>query len=280
MKNSKLISAAVAVSAILGIGAASAADLPVKAPPIVATAPSWTGFYGGVNAGWGWSKADYVATPFGTSAIADMPVQASGNQANGALFGGQVGYNWQIRNWLLGIEGDISGAGINGSGTTNVPSIIVPPLSNDGTMASVNVQWLASIRGRVGALVGSGLLYATGGAAWEGVQTTAFATAETAPAVFGQTATGRFSTTKSGWVAGVGYEWMIAPKWTVRAEYLHYGFGNGPNAALPYNGGNPPAGCAIPGCGANIATGNTNVDVVRVGVNYVFNAAGPVVAKY
>jgi outer membrane immunogenic protein len=99
LKRHGLVVAAVAIMGVSSV--AFGADLPLKAPPVTVAAPSWTGFYGGVNAGYGWSSANYVATPVGVSPIADMPVQASINRASGALFGGQVGYNWQVQNWLL-----------------------------------------------------------------------------------------------------------------------------------------------------------------------------------
>src|SRR5947209_1785346 len=92
---------------------AAAADMPVKALPLKAFAPSfsWTGFYAGVHAGWGFND------PTGTTVIgaagASTELTAQHNlDANGPLFGGHVGYNWQINPKLvIGIEGDITGTG-------------------------------------------------------------------------------------------------------------------------------------------------------------------------
>src|SRR5262249_54451845 len=138
--------------AVLGVLAAAsvtpavAADLsrPVyKAPPPV-TVPaqvySWTGFYIGGHAGAGWSgdNDQSVAVP---GAIA--PVTLGGNSDAGFVGGGQLGYNWQFApNWLVGIEGDVSWADISNSGAATVPGATV-------TM-SQDLNWLASVRGRLG----------------------------------------------------------------------------------------------------------------------------------
>src|SRR5689334_13396941 len=103
------------ISAIFGIvlaQSASAADLPAKpAPAPVPAAPiySWTGLYVGLHAGWGWS--DSKASVSDTLLLFD-PVSLDQN-GNGVVGGLQLGYNWQVApNWLIGVEGDISGAGI------------------------------------------------------------------------------------------------------------------------------------------------------------------------
>jgi outer membrane immunogenic protein len=84
--------------------------------------------------------------------------------------------------------------------------------------------------------------------------------------VSGETATFSNTTTLGGWVAGAGYEWMIAPNWTLRGEYLYYGFtgnNNSNNAnALVF----PIAGVTVTG-----TTGKLNTQVVRVGLDYKFD---------
>jgi outer membrane immunogenic protein len=100
MQNSKLIlSAAVAVSAMLGIGAASAADLPMKAMRYTAPAPvfSWTGCYVGVHAGAG------VLHDQGYDPRNANPADRHGV---GGLAGGQIGCNYQTGMLVLGIEGE------------------------------------------------------------------------------------------------------------------------------------------------------------------------------
>jgi len=240
--------------AVLGVLAASsvapalAADLsrPVyKAPPPVA-APvpiySWTGFYIGGHAGAGWSSNDdqSFAVP---GVIAPVTLGTSSN--TGFVGGGQIGYNWQVApNWLLGIEGDASWADVNNSGTAVVP----------GATVSMNrdLNWLASVRGRVGYTWDRFLVYATGGVAWGGYD-------QGATASFGGvTATTALSDTKTGWVVGGGGEWAFAPNWTLGVEYLHYEF-DGTSASV-----------ATPAGTANFAWNDPSVDVVRARVNFKF----------
>src|SRR5438876_1166892 len=103
---------ALLTAAVLGVGcahSAMAADLPVRAAPVypapVAVAPTWTGLYVGFNGGWGWTQNNNVSvTPTGAIAGA-FPAFSISHQSNGAVFGGQLGYNWQAGNWVFGIEG-------------------------------------------------------------------------------------------------------------------------------------------------------------------------------
>ncbi len=183
---------------------AYAADLPVRGPAYtppspVALAPSWTGFYVGANGGWGWSSFGTAFVPDPNGAFVapdDMDLagpESFNTRVNGAVFGGQIGYNWQMGNWVLGVEGDFDGAGISGAqqivgGSPDSPGL---PTTNV-VSASQRVDWLASIRGRVGVLWGPGLLYFTGGGAWEGV------TRNQSVSVFGDTAVSNVSSTRSG----------------------------------------------------------------------------------
>jgi outer membrane immunogenic protein len=124
------IAGAAAVSAVAFTQIAAAADMPVKAPvaPVPAPIYSWTGFYVGVHAGWGWSSYTVAVTP------SPAFVSASGYETNsfdqnsdGFIGGGQIGYNWQFApNWVIGIEGDISGAGIRETTVARSPLVAFP----------------------------------------------------------------------------------------------------------------------------------------------------------
>src|ERR1700760_1867465 len=101
MNSSKLIlSAAAAASAIVGIGAASAADLPMyaKAAPGVVPVYNWTGFYIGGNIGGEWGRfndpfAAGTVTAFGLTAPAEtIPLRSD---TSSFTAGGQIGYRWQ-----------------------------------------------------------------------------------------------------------------------------------------------------------------------------------------
>ncbi len=252
---------------------AFAADLGVRAAPVytppVAIAPTWTGMYIGFNGGWGWSNTNnntLALSPTGTGVAGIFtPVTFGGNNgnANGPVFGGQLGYNYQAGSWVFGVEGDVDGANIrNNQGG----ALVVPPFGTVGSgFINAKQEWLASIRGRLGYTWGPGMIYVTGGGAWTGVQANGGATlASTIP---GGTAveTGTFSTSKtlSGWVVGAGYEWMIAPNWALRGEYLYYGFSNSNNnSALVF----PVSGVTVTG-----NTGKLNTSVVRIGLDYKFD---------
>jgi outer membrane immunogenic protein len=265
----KFLSAGIAATAFYGV-AAFAADLPYKAPPTPVLAPSWAGFYLGLNGGWGWSNITDAETPFGVTGIGGILPQSLGTNLNGGVFGGQIGYNWQVQRWVFGVEGDFDAAGINGGSQVVFRDLLggAGGTATDGFMTRDNINWLASIRGRVGMTWGSSLAYVTGGAAWESVKTTAMISTDTDPAIFSQSAIGSSTTTRAGYVVGGGYEWMIVPKWTVRGEYLFYGFGGGSTNAINIPFCTDLGGT---GCGVNHTTGSNNISIVRLGVNYLFN---------
>jgi outer membrane immunogenic protein len=274
MRNSKLIvSATVAISAIVGIGTASAADLPARtyskaAPMMVDPAYNWSGWYVGVNAGYAWSNSTGSLGAF--SPALGAAVGAGGTPAllgakhEGGFGGGQVGYNWQMSNWLVGLEADIQGADIGKTSTVLFPGGGgVVPSTNTGRD---HLNWFGTFRGRVGVIANNVLFYGTGGFAYGGLTTTA--TNFFVPAFNGVFA-GSTSDTRFGWVAGAGIEWGFARNWTVKAEYLHIDLGNS-NVTLtdPVN---------FPGLSSDYSFRH-QLDTVRVGVNYLFG--GPVVARY
>src|SRR5262245_20747039 len=126
---------------LLFAGPALAADLgrppPLKAAPLVPVF-SWTGLYLGVHGGYGWSSSD-------------------GLDLKGGFGGGQVGYKYQINNFVLGIEGDIAWADISQI-VNGIDPITLLPLS-----ATIKFDTLASLRGRLGVAFGTTLIYGTGG---------------------------------------------------------------------------------------------------------------------
>jgi outer membrane immunogenic protein len=278
MKHSKRFAAAAAASAMFGIGAASAADLPLKAPPPVAPVFSWTGFYVGGDVGGAWARTDASTIQFAPGATpADLQLfRLSGSSV---LAGLHAGYNWQVApTWLLGVEGDADWTGIKASTTgpllfNGVPNAGVPFITTTDTL-SRNVNWLASIRGRAGYIGGSWLLYATGGAAWGGLQQSATQTLS-APGV---SAIWPFSssTTAAGWVAGAGVEYALNRNWILRGEYLYYSLKGTTGGTTPFINGVPATGGA--GGFFSDTFGRTTVQTVRAGISYKFG--GPVVAKY
>jgi len=172
--------------------AAQAADLPqpYKAPAYVAPAvASWTGFYIGINGGYGWGTSDW-----------DHPVVSP--KPAGALAGGTVGYNFQTGNWVWGIEADFDWSGMKDSATCGA-----------GTCETKN-DWFGTARGRIGyGGWNNWLPYITGGAAFGDVKADNTA------------ATGTTSKTQLGWTAGAGVEYALRSNWSVKVEYLYADLG-------------------------------------------------------
>jgi outer membrane immunogenic protein len=259
----------IGVALLAGTTLASAADLgrlPAKAPPIVpAPVWNWTGFYIGAHAGYGFGSDDSV----------DTTGQAPGNIANvlggarpasvtldrdGFIGGGQIGYNWQFApNWLLGIEADISYTDIRE--TTNVVTL---PLAGPGTLNnsfSSRLEYLGTVRGRIGYVFDRTLVYATGGLAYGDVRNSVnfFGTA-------GQLQfTGSTSGIETGYTVGGGIEHAFLPNWTVKGEYLYYDLGRDTVnvAVIPGSGGG--------GTGYN-STFKNDGHIARIGINYKFGA--------
>jgi outer membrane immunogenic protein len=143
-----LLAAATAIA--LSVSQASAADLPRKAPAYAPPAPppfSWTSLYLGIHSGWGWSHS--------TASVSDDLLHfspASLDQNGGGFVGGlQAGYNWQFApTWVIGIEGDISGAGIRKTTVGPLSFGGIPVGVGSNQLAERDIRWLATVRGRFG----------------------------------------------------------------------------------------------------------------------------------
>jgi len=222
---------------ILGLAAlvatpAFAADMAVKAP-VVAAPPAlgWTGFYIGGNIG-GVTNSNSGTSNF-TDSIANLAFPA-GNRINatGFIGGVQAGYNWQFApRWLVGIEadGDFTNTKYGFCRGTIVPGVCGDTGFGADTLSS-NTAWLSTVRGRFGTIAMDKLLiYATGGAAWGRVDTTATQSCLVGGcgvSPLATSGTSSSSVTRSGWVAGLGGEWNIDGNWFARAEWLHIDLGN------------------------------------------------------
>jgi outer membrane immunogenic protein len=210
--------ASIAVAPIVGMAgmsAANAADLPVKAPPAPppVAAPSWAGWYIGLNIGGG-SERNYF-NDIGTDAVRQTDVNTN---HSGSFFtgGAQIGYNWQNGNFVYGFEGDFSG--LSKSSGTHVKNQTTSV--NCCTYGS-HVSWIATLRGRLGITIGDGntLLYGTGGLAIGHVSAQVDETYYSEPII-------DYSSTRVGWAAGGGIERIIAPHWTIGLEALYTDLGS------------------------------------------------------
>jgi outer membrane immunogenic protein len=291
-----ILSATIAAATLFGIGAAFAADLPVKAPVAPAPVYSWAGFYIGAEVGGYGDNQSATTNPFpspgfGAPSIGGAGLPGFGNlptshglNGSGVLGGVYAGYNWQTAtNFLLGVEFDIDGLNRSVSNNQNVLQTFgAPPSPSFNMLFTASNNWLASLRARAGWINGKGMIYITGGPAWTrtGYSATATGIVTAAPVnIPGVAATNSWSTTQTGYAIGVGGEWMLTPNWIVRAEYVHYGFG-GSSATLPLVGTFAAAGVACgPGaCNWALNASHQNIDTGVIGISYKFG--GPVVAKY
>jgi outer membrane immunogenic protein len=217
MRKSKTTSCVVSVaSAVLGIGAATAADMPFKAPTLARVAIyDWTGFYVGANAGVGIGR-DYtrLAVPDGGS------FEASYLNPQGFVGGGQIGFNWQVPNVLFGalvfgVEADIQGTGMRDN--LNCLLGCLPTLNAN---FSQTLDWFGTVRGRVGIATGPVLSYVTGGYAYGSVKTTLTET------VFAPAAAFSSNQNRGGWTYGSGVEASLGGNWTGKIEYLYVDLGD------------------------------------------------------
>jgi outer membrane immunogenic protein len=368
MKKLLLSAAVLAISA----GAALAADLPSrKGPPVLPPPPPpppmWTGFYAGLNAGYGFgtnSNTQSISTAYlpydgkyksittepdpvplalissssspyysaSSTLGAGLALSGVGNNSNqnGFIGGGQVGYNYQWGpSFVIGIEADIQGTGIRGTSRTvglGSDTAVVDTLIKNGslhrltnidstawgtTQVNAGVDWMGTVRGRLGYLfTPTMLLYATGGLTYGGVYANvnnyAVSSSTGTEYHYKKSGTdvnnvadfthtfvggGNKSSTLVGWNVGGGLEWMFMPNWSLKAEAIYWNMGNmtlptAGFAAAPV-GSDCSGSCrTYPDQATATSYGATRVNyqgvIARAGVNYHFNwfAPAPVVAKY
>ncbi|MGQ0684073.1 outer membrane protein [Bradyrhizobium sp.] len=279
----QMVTAILTVACVLALGpAANAADVTQPAYK-AASAPvaNWSGIYAGIHAGWGRTSGNPGTASLSTTGYA-LPVLETQNldlRSNGSLFGGQLGLNWQVNpSWVIGVEGDITGTGLKGS-ATGAPMcgppycVFVTTVFGASQHMAQDINWLASLRGRLGYSWGPSMVYLTGGAAWANINYSA----NSADAVWicnggggggaGCAYPASLNSTKAGWALGAGYEAMIAANWSLRAEYLYYSFGGGATTSVD---GTPAAACQVATCSATYTFWGADIHTARVGVNYRF----------
>lgn len=227
MKNYLL--SGVAALGLLAAGAASAADLPSRKGPVEAPyyppVFTWTGFYVGVNAGYAWGEID--STNLGIIGGFDDP--------DGFTGGGQIGYNYQIGQFVLGLEADFQGADLKASAFD----------AFTGISASNELNWWGTVRARAGYAFDRFLPYVTGGFAYGNVKN--------------KISDGFVSfsddNTQYGWTLGAGLEYAFTNNLTAKVEYLYVDLDK--------------ESISVPG-GTFVSEVGTKFSVVRAGLNYKF----------
>jgi outer membrane immunogenic protein len=202
--------------------AASAADLPArpyaKAPPAaVVAAYNWSGFYLGAMGGYGWET----------------------DAGSGGFGGGTVGYNWQLpgSQFVFGVEVDAAGASIKDRFSEDGGGFLVTQ--------ETKINSFGSVTGRAGFAIDAALIYAKGGYAW----------ANRKWSISDGIVTFSDSQTHTGYTIGGGLEYMFAPNWSAKGEYMFTSLGS-----EAYNFGGPPL----------VDSGTIDFHTIKVGVNYHF----------
>jgi outer membrane immunogenic protein len=259
----KILLAGVAAVTLMGAGAASAADLPRRSQPAapMAYAPmfTWTGFYVGVNAGYNWSdSASKVRFSNGGLPLASAGLLPGSFDVGGDGFTGGVqgGYNYQIGQFVVGLEADINYVDSKKSQSYVLPAIGVVGVST----AQGELEYLGTVRGRLGFAYDRALIYATGGLAYGSVKGSS---AFSVPAL-AATWNGAKSDTRTGFAVGGGLEYAFTNNLTGKLEYLYYDLGKKNYTVAASNG-------AAAGTGAfyNLSQ-ETKGSIVRAGLNYKF----------
>jgi len=244
------------LSSVPALAADLAARPYTKAPPMVVQAYSWSGFYIGANVGGGWSTATLTDITNNAAFAGMVPGQVFSNGMSGVVGGGQIGYNMQMSNWVVGIE-----AMYDASGMTHSQFAPTPPPGDD--LFTTKVRSVFTLTGKLGYAMNNWLAYAKGGYAGGDVRVTV---SDTNAAGGSPVGSGAGSSWRSGYTLGAGLEYGFAPNWSAALEYDYAKL-----KSDSYNLGD--------------ATGSYIVDakvrdihMLTARVNYRFG--GPVVAKY
>jgi opacity protein-like surface antigen len=281
----KLFVASVVIAAVALSAPVRAADI---APYSVAKGAviggfDWEGFYvgghiGGAsdNVSFNQTNVSWTSLPGGFPSSTSVNTGETGSVGATSVTGGlQMGYNWLISGpVLVGIEADISGAGLSSSKSTSPPG-------DPSAIAQWNdkLDVYGSVRARAGWVSDNWLFYGTGGFGWAydkftRTQTSAPLNPVVPPFVdtnaLGAGTVVTSSHLRPGWAAGAGVEWALARTWTVKLEYLHYDTASESITAGHFNNLGP-SGHNQASSSVIFSQGDLTIDTVRVGFNHTFN---------
>lgn len=236
----------------LAAATASAADLPVRtAPAPIVAAPifTWTGFYGGINLGWGWLNDNSQSVVLGGATPGTLFFD--NNNDGGFVGGAQIGYNYQMGSFVVGLETDIQWADTNGNVNVSfvpagAPGVFVPGVFNDNLS-----DWFGTVRARVGVAFDRVLIYGTGGLA--------------------------YTDNNTGWTLGGGVEWALPVNWfgssavTFGLEGLWLSFDDNNNNNDGFVGTfRPTGGAAVNVFAPDVGNNDNDFFVARAKLNFKF----------
>ena len=237
------------VASVAAVTPVLAADLPAAPPPRAAavyTPPppplfTWTGFYVGINGGYGWGNwSDGVGDAFSPS---------------GGLIGGTVGFNYQIQQFVLGVEGDADWSNIK---WTQSATFAGPFGGFASTTISNQNDYLATFAARFGFAADRVLFYAKGGGALTNEDWNLSVTS-----VGGGVANGSSTDQRFGWMVGGGIEYAVTDMITLKAEYNYVDFGSSNDTLSISGGGLAPVSGTV--------TSKLNMNVFKGGINFLFH---------
>jgi len=275
-----------------GLTGATAEEMAVPPSQFITSARvpylPWTGFYVGINGGYAWGNSSVAFTPndaaalagtcggVGSGALKGQCINPVDFHRDGAVAGGQFGFNWQVNShWLVGAEADYQWSNLDGSVNS---AFRLGDVGATNMVASQTVASFGTIRARAGVVLAPPLLlYGTGGLAFgqvrENLRVPA-ASSNTVPATGGfsyactvgtSCFAGSASQTLFGWSAGAGAEYAITSNLIFRTEllYVHLSAPTVTATATAVNGATAPA---------SFAAGFSPVyfAVMRAGLNYKF----------
>jgi outer membrane immunogenic protein len=195
-----------AITCAMLSGSAFAADMPVlrESAPIPVPVYSWSGFYIGFHGGWGFGDVNFTKTG------ADL----DNHTIDGGLFGGHIGYNWQMGySWLFGIEASGTWSGVKKTAFGPFNSLLFVD-----DRWTTEVKWLATVTPRIGVTISSWMWYLKGGVAFAEIDH--HLNSPIGPVSF------ETSGTNVGWTVGFGGELLLASNWVLGIEGNFYDFGS------------------------------------------------------
>jgi outer membrane immunogenic protein len=190
---------------------------------------NWTGFYIGINGGYGWGTSNW-----------SLP--AVTNKPKGGMFGGTLGYNYQVGSLVWGLEWDLDWSDVKGS-------VACGP----GVSCETKNSWLTTFRGRIGYAFDRWMPYFTAGGAYGEVKATA-----SAPLLGAAVST---TNNQLGWTIGGGVEYAFLSNWSAKLEYLYVDLGSFDTGPAPL-----------------VNNVSFKENIVRAGLNYKFS--GPIFSRF
>lgn len=229
------------------------------------TASPWKGFYigGNLGAGVGGNSKSTDLGGFNYFKDNEQPGEVTDVENDTAFIGGgQIGYNYLINRWLIGIEADVSSFDFDAAKT---PASSKADWASD-TLVSVEMNWLATVRGRLGVTMDHWLIYATGGAAFSNGKYRNHDFCNDTSIGCGSGLLDAQGDMGTGWTVGGGVELALKGNWTAKAEYLFVGFDGVEYSGTAYY---PPSHKPVTEV-YSFSASPAEFNIIRLGLNYNF----------